>query len=297
METLNSCPSCGNTSVDLFLESEDYFLTKEKFSVFLCHNCGLKYTNPRPAKEELPDYYESEEYFSHDTGNTSVFASAYKIARRIALRRKTSLVKNHTAGNKILDIGCGTGEFLKVCKKEGFDVTGIEPNEKAATFAKEVNQIPVFSEEHLEKLPANSFDVITLWHVLEHVPDLNERMRTVKRLLKEMGTIIIAVPNASSPDALHYGKFWAAYDLPRHLYHFNPESFDHLARRHEFRISQILPMKMDAFYISLLSEKYLKGKSDIFSAFISGLRSNAIASKNISYSSIIFVLKNDFAQN
>jgi 2-polyprenyl-3-methyl-5-hydroxy-6-metoxy-1,4-benzoquinol methylase len=293
METLNKCPLCGSSSVTTILESQDFFLSNEPFSISQCKECGLQFTNPRPEKESLGKYYDSKEYISHDTQEKNLLNILYTTARTFSLKRKVRLAKMNSSGNTILDIGCGTGEFLHECAKSGFNTTGIEPNEKAAAFARAVHKIKVYSEDFLRGAPPVSFDLITLWHVLEHVPDLNERMSTIKRLLKDSGTLIIAVPNAGSKDAAHYGRYWAAYDLPRHLYHFTMETMNELIKRHDLKVVRILPMKLDAFYISLLSEKYARGKQDYFSAFANGIRFNLTASKDYGYSSLIYIVKKE----
>ena len=298
MEKLTACPVCRNAGFSPFLDAKDYFLTGEDFSIVVCDHCGFKFTNPRPAKDEISRYYESEEYISHDTNKKSLTNTIYKLARSYSLRRKYGLVKLWSKGVNILDIGCGTGEFLKICNEKGMKVTGIEPNDKAAGFARSINGIDVFPEQYLENINSPVFDVITMWHVLEHVHDLNQRMEKITQILKPSGTLIIAVPNSSSFDADHYKKFWAAYDLPRHLYHFSPESILSLAKNHHFSVREILPMKMDAYYISLLSEKYSKGKPGYLKAIKNGFSSNSYACTHQKrYSSQIFILSKENAEN
>ncbi len=192
-----------------------------------------------------------------------------------------------------MDIGCGTGEFLEFCRQKGFVALGIEPNFKAREFAKNTYHLDVKEEDALEKMNSQQFDIITLWHVLEHVSDLNTRMNKIKEVLNPDGVVIIAVPNSGSWDAQYYEKFWAAFDLPRHLYHFDKNSLSNLAQKHGFKIEKFLPMKWDAFYISLLSEKYKTGSSNYVKSFFQGLKSNFIATrKQDNYSSVIIILKN-----
>lgn len=293
MEVLTTCPVCGNQEIEQFLEGRDYFLTGKDFGIFSCRHCAVKFTNPRPSPEEIGGYYQSQDYISHDTSKKGLFTALYSAARNISLGRKVNLVKDNSAGNELLDVGCGTGEFLNRARREGFIVKGIEPNPKAAGFAGSHYGLDIFPEEELHKFPSGSFDVITLWHVLEHVHDPNERMRTLYRILKDTGTLIIAVPNATAPDSGYYGKYWAAYDLPRHLFHFSKESISFLASGNYFRMVQILPMKMDAYYISLLSEKYMSGKSRLVRAFLNGMSSNFSASRDLNYSSLIFIMKKE----
>jgi 2-polyprenyl-3-methyl-5-hydroxy-6-metoxy-1,4-benzoquinol methylase len=291
MENLVLCPVCGKSIFSPFLQSSDFFLTKEEYTIVSCNSCGLKFVNPRPDTIEIGKYYASPDYVSHG-GKKNVLNFLYRQVRNFSIRKKYKLVEAVAQGKKLLDIGCGTGEFLFFCKQKGFDVTGIEPGEKPRTFARESYQLDVYGEEWLNNLVQPGFDVITLWHVLEHVHHLHERMKKIVEIMKPGGTLIIAVPNSDSWDALYYGKFWAAYDLPRHLYHFSMETMKILARHHDLKVDQIIPMKLDAFYISLLSEKFAKGKQNYFRAVINGIRSNNFAGRNKkNYSSLIFVLK------
>jgi 2-polyprenyl-3-methyl-5-hydroxy-6-metoxy-1,4-benzoquinol methylase len=291
MEILSSCPVCGKTKFILFLQGIDYFLTKEEFTIVVCTSCGMKFVNPRPDTTEISKYYESPDYVSHG-GKKNVLNSLYRVVRYYAIKKKYKLVKNHARGKKLLDIGCGTGEFIFFCNQMGFDVKGIEPGEKPRSFAKANYQLNVQDEGYLDNIVDAEFDVITMWHVLEHVHQLHDRMNKIGEILKPGGTLIIAVPNSDSWDARFYGKFWAAYDLPRHLYHFSAETMKIFAGEHHFKIDKIIPMKLDAFYISLLSEKYAKGNQNYFKAVINGIRSNNFANKNKkNYSSLIFILK------
>jgi 2-polyprenyl-3-methyl-5-hydroxy-6-metoxy-1,4-benzoquinol methylase len=293
MENLSSCPVCGNKNFSPFLQSSDFFLTKEEFKIVRCINCGLKFVNPRPDESEIGRYYKSSDYVSHG-GKMNFLTFLYKTIRNSAIRKKYKIVKQHARGKNILDIGCGTGEFLDFCNKKGFEVKGIEPAEKPRSFAQIRYKLEVKEESYLEDIVNPEFDIITMWHVLEHVHLLNERMNKIMEILKSDGTIIIAVPNCDSWDARYYGKFWAAYDLPRHLYHFSGDTMKILAQAHALKIEKIIPMKLDAFYISLLSEKYAKGNKNYFRAIINGIRSNNFAMKNDkNYSSLIFILKKE----
>ena len=292
MEFLTLCPLCKHNGFLEFLKSQDYFLTKEEFKIVQCSKCGLKYLNPRPDEKEISFYYESPDYISHDSHPQNIHNYLYSKVRNYTRRKKLNLVEEHSKGRKILDIGCGTGEFISYCKELGWDVTGVEPNPKPREYAIRMNHVNVLDEAGLEKIVNPSFDVITLWHVLEHIHLLDERMLKISQILNELGTLIIAVPNSNSWDANYYNKFWAAYDLPRHLYHFSQNTIKQLAHNFGFEIVQIVPMKFDAFYISLMSEKYVKGYRNYFMALLNGVRSNNFAKKSkMEYSSLIFILK------
>jgi SAM-dependent methyltransferase len=291
METLKTCPVCNNSSFREFLSGRDYFLTMEEFTIAECTFCGFRFTNPRPEEDRIHPYYDSPAYIAHDASAFSPTQLLYTTARKIALRGKFSLVKKYSPGKNILDIGCGTGEFLHYCKKKGFSVTGIEPNQKARKYSLETLSVNVLDTPGLRSFPERSFDVITMWHVIEHVHDLRERMDRVKRLLKPEGVLIIAIPNSNSWDAKYYKSAWAAFDLPRHLYHFTPSSFNNLALNSGFILEQIHPLKFDSYYISLLSEKYLTGKKNFIRAFFNGMRSNIHARKEKNYSSLIYICR------
>jgi 2-polyprenyl-3-methyl-5-hydroxy-6-metoxy-1,4-benzoquinol methylase len=292
MEIIKSCLVCKNDNLKTFLKGKDHFLSGEDFTIVECADCGFRFTNPRPDEKEIARYYDSPDYIAHDTGKHDLIRSIYKIIRKVTIRNKCSIVKKYSNGKTLMDIGCGTGEFLYYCQKNSFDTTGIEPNEKARKFATETFGLTVFDESKLDDFFPATFDVVTMWHVLEHVHKLNERIEQIGRLLKPDGTLIIAVPNSDSWDAGKYKDFWAAYDLPRHLYHFTQESLKKLAKRNNFSVKTIIPLKFDAFYISLLSEKYLTGQQNYKSAFINGIRSNNYGRKHeVNYSSLIYICK------
>ena len=248
-------------------------------------------TFPKPTETELPGYYESEDYISHTDGKRTLFEKVYQYIKNIALKNKLDLINGlqPDKGN-LLDIGAGTGDFLAVAKQNGWKITGIEPNQKAKNIAINKGISYVENSELLEK---ESFDTITMWHVLEHVPDLELQIKELKRLLKPNGTILIAVPNFNSYDAKHYGSYWAAYDVPRHLWHFSKTAIKLLFEKQDLHLQKVLPMKFDAFYVALLSEKYQKGKMNLINAFLVGLKSNFKGRRNLEYSSHIYVLKND----
>ncbi|MBC7439178.1 MAG: class I SAM-dependent methyltransferase, partial [Flavobacterium sp.] len=243
-----------------------------------------------PTETELPQYYESDDYISHTDGKRTMFEKAYQYIKNIALINKLKLINNiNPEKGKLLDIGAGTGDFLLVAKQNDWQITGIEPNEKARNIA--INKGISFVEKS-ELLEKHSFDVITMWHVLEHVSDLELQIKELKRLLKPSGTILIAVPNFNSYDAKHYGSYWAAYDVPRHLWHFSKIAIKLLFEKQNLHLQKVIPMKFDAFYVALLSEKYRKGKMNLIKAFLVGLKSNIKGSKNLEYSSHIYVIKN-----
>ncbi|NQY68145.1 MAG: class I SAM-dependent methyltransferase [Flavobacteriales bacterium] len=294
MENLNNCPICDSTESKLYLQSNDFSISKENFNIVQCVACNFKYTNPRPNQNSIGPYYQSEEYVSHSDTNKGVINRIYQIVRIYTLSTKLAMIDKIRRKARLLDIGAGTGAFLKFCKDGGHEITGIEPDATARKTAYDINQISLQEEKALNSFEEESFDIITMWHVLEHVHTLKERIAQVNRLLDDNGTLIIAVPNCNSFDAKHYKKHWAAYDLPRHLYHFVPSDIDKLISQFGMRIADIKPMTFDSVYVSMLSEKY-KGNTGILGiikAVLIGLLSNlkGVANSN-THSSQIYIIK------
>jgi 2-polyprenyl-3-methyl-5-hydroxy-6-metoxy-1,4-benzoquinol methylase len=273
-----------------FLTVKDYSVSKETFDLYYDETLDMLITHPQPSLENLGKYYESEDYISHTDNKRSLFEKLYHFIKGIALKNKLNLINSlQPQKGIILDIGAGTGEFLSVAKNDGWQTIGVEPSDRAKGIAK--NKGVSFVEETGE-LENHSFDLISMWHVLEHVPDLDKQIKELKRLLKPSGALIIAVPNFKSFDAQHYGKFWAAFDVPIHFWHFSKTAIKLLFEKEDMKLEKVLPMKFDSFYVSLLSEKYKSGKMNFIKAFFTGLQSNLKAKKNFEYSSHIYILKN-----
>ncbi|MCB2208644.1 MAG: class I SAM-dependent methyltransferase [Bacteroidetes bacterium] len=292
MVVIEKCPVCENTETELFVATQDFFLTGESFNIVKCKVCSFVFTNPIPEKNHLTAYYESPDYISHTLKKWDVKSYIYQKIRKINIKNKFKIVSKYQNNGHILDVGCGTGELLKYFKDKNWETTGIEPAEQARNFAIENYQLDIFPENKLQQFGDSKFDVITMWHVLEHVVDLNDRLALLRELLKPGAKMIIAVPNIESYDAAFYGKFWAAFDVPRHLYHFSKQSLTMLIEKHGLQLEAIYPMKFDAYYVSLLSEKYRKsGIAAYPKAIINGYSSNRQASRSGNYSSMIFVVK------
>lgn len=291
MEKLEQCPICNSNELLPFLQCLDYTVSRETFSIVQCKLCNFKFTNPRPKPEDLGNYYKSEEYISHSNTSKGLINSAYQAIRKYTLLKKLQLISNYFRTGNLLDIGCGTGEFLKTCKDAKWNVTGIEPDENTRKRVIEKYELNVQPEDHIKQFDPESFDVITMWHVLEHVPFLNERLEDLKRLIKPNGLIIIAVPNCNSLDAKIYKEKWAAYDVPRHLYHFTPNDISTLFKKHGLKLNNMLPMIFDSFYVSMLSEKNSTGKIHLLRSIMNGLRSNLNGLKTgKTYSSQIYLI-------
>lgn len=286
--TTTHCPACNSSDNQLYLSVKDHFLSQEIFQLLKCVDCKLVFTTPRPAEEKIGDYYKSENYVSHSSTKKGIVNSVYSVVRNYTLNQKVRLVRTLTKGNNLLDIGAGTGHFLARAKTSGFSVLGLEPDETARTVAAKENKVELLELENLFTQQKESFDAVTMWHVLEHVYNLSADLDQIISVMKSNGVLIIAVPNDTSFDARYYQSFWAAYDVPRHLYHFSPESIIPLVEKKGLFFEKLLPMKFDSYYVSMLSEKYKGG--NLINAFRIGWLSN-IRSKNGKCSSQIYVFR------
>lgn len=292
MEKISQCPVCGNDHLSDFLVCKDYTVSNDDFQLSKCENCGFVFTNPRPEPHQLGIYYKSEDYISHSNTSKGLINKIYLLVRNYTLNKKYALINKYSKATRLLDIGCATGMFLNVCKKRGLEVLGIEPDAAAREYASTTFGLNIYDEDYISKIESQSMDVITMWHVLEHVPDLNKRMEEIYRILKPGAYAFIAVPNQSSYDAEIYQEKWAAYDVPRHLYHFTNQTMGLLLKKHQFTLVTKLPMVFDAYYVSMLSEKYKNGRINYIKAFLNGWKSNCRAKKNdVNYSSVIYVVK------
>jgi len=273
----------------LYLQTKDYSVTQEDFK--LEHNLDLDMLVTTPQPKNLDSYYESENYISHTDAKDSLIDKIYQKVKTYSLGKKVNLINKYILENKtLLDVGAGTGDFLITAKNKGWTVNGVEPSTNANELALEKG-LKLYSD--LNNLPETNYDVITLWHVLEHLPNLEEQIKKLKTLLNKNGTLIIAVPNFKSYDAKYYKTFWAAFDVPRHLWHFSKKSIKKLFAEEHMKIVKTRPMLFDSFYVSLLSEKYKTGKQNYLNAFFIGLLSNIKAFKTKEYSSIIYIIKSD----
>lgn len=271
-----------------YIQVKDFSVSGESFSLLFDEELQLLKTIPQPTLETLGSYYESEDYISHTDGARTLFEKVYQIVKNNAIKKKVKLISKYNNKGTLLDIGAGTGDFLVAAKKQGWEVLGLEPNKKAKEIALTKN---VAFADTLECLEDHSFDVITMWHVLEHVPNLEYQITQLKRLVKPNGTIIIAVPNYNSFDAKYYKEFWAAYDVPRHLWHFSKIAIQKLFQKQGIKLFHVKPMWFDSFYVSLLSEKYKSGKMNFLKGFLIGFYSNCVGIFKKEFSSHIYILK------
>jgi 2-polyprenyl-3-methyl-5-hydroxy-6-metoxy-1,4-benzoquinol methylase len=294
LERLGKCPLCKSGRFLNYAEITDHAVSREKFILCKCSDCELLFTNPRPTEDKIGPYYNFPEYYSHEDKAKNLTQWIYQKVRNYSISRKVHFIKSLRKKGKLLDYGCGTGEFLKAAKNQGWQISGIEPNEKARARANlKLNEKVKDSIEVLNK--NSDFDVITLFHVLEHIHALRKTVKKILTHLKSDGYLIVAVPNATSWDAIKYGKNWAGWDVPRHLYHFNAKSIQIFQTEFGLELKEIKPMKFDSFYVSLLSEGYINRDSSMisryFKAFRTGLKSNRLAKGPGQFSSNIFVFK------
>ena len=295
-ELLEACPACGSPALTDKLHVQDKSVSQETFTIQHCASCGLLLTNPRPDAASIGRYYESAAYVSHNSGAAGLVNTLYRAVRSYTLRQKVALIKRLNGGQtgRLLDYGCGTGHFLGQAHRAGWQVAGLEPNAPARAEASARVGAPVLEPAALAGLPTGSFDVITLWHVLEHVHALQGTLAQLARVLAPGGTLLIAVPNPDSLDAQHYRADWAAYDVPRHLYHFVPATMRRLLAGHGLAVTEMRPLVFDAYYVSMLSEKMREpaqagGPLTVLKA---GYKSNQYAAQHGgNYSSVLYVAR------
>lgn len=267
---------------------KDLFLSNEEFQLIKCDHCGLVFTVPRPSPEEIGKYYVSDNYYSHQQNKNGFIPRIYETVKSLNIKKKVAYAIGNLQKGRLLDIGCGVGDFLCCVKGFGWDVTGIEPSLHAKAIAKERLGFMPLDPSESALLTDQSFDVITMWHVLEHVDDLKSQTSELKRLLKPGGRLIIALPNFQSFDCQYYKENWAAWDVPRHLNHFSPEVIQSIFSSIGFKILDIQKLRWDAFYISFLSERYLGHSAPLLRGAWLGLKSNFRASRTGMYSSLVY---------
>lgn len=288
------CPLCQSTELHSIFPVRDHTVSGETFDVVECRNCTARFTQNVPGPESIGAYYRSEDYVSHTDTTKGLVHKLYRLVRIKTLRSKRKLI-TAVMGKKtgsLLDIGAGTGAFLDEMKKQGWQVSGLEPDPGARERAKTAYGLDLDETERIYSIPEKTFDAVTMWHVLEHVHDLHGYLAKIHSIVKDDGRVFIAVPNFTSADAAAFKQHWAAYDVPRHLYHFSPAAMKQLLAQHSFAVEAIKPMWYDSFYVSMLSNKYRSGSPRIPLAVLTGLRSNLSAlMRKERCSSLIYIAK------
>lgn len=254
METVPNCSVCSNPVASESLFAQDHTVSHERFTIMQCDACGFRYTSPRPGQDRIGEYYLSENYISHVEKATTLKDHLYHLVRRRAIRNKYHLIARHQASGNALDIGCGTGDFLAYLKHKGYAAHGVEvsPAARQIAVAKGLSVSPTLAELD----PSIQFNVITLWHVLEHLSDPRSTLMELFKRCSNGGLLVIAVPDNESWDCKHYGPLWAAWDVPRHLSHFRRKDVHRLLKEVGFEPVATKPMWFDAPYVSMLSEQY-----------------------------------------
>ena len=287
----NKCPWCGSEKAQINLWLKDEFLTKEDFHICECLNCGLQYTMPRPSKEKIGAYYKSEDYYSHQENKKGFIPKLYEAVKKVNLKHKLKIATKGFQTGKLLDIGCGVGDFIHVAEQQGWKCLGVEPSDDAKAIARKRIKANIINSEVLEEIPDKAFDVITMWHVLEHVDDLKWQIEQLSRLIKPNGRIVIAVPNYKSYDGQFYKELWAAYDVPRHLSHFNKQTITKIFKTKELKLKKTEKLIWDAYYISYMSEQYKHHKFPLIQGTFRGLLSNCKARCSGEWSSMVYVFE------
>ncbi|MGB6035417.1 MAG: class I SAM-dependent methyltransferase, partial [Cryomorphaceae bacterium] len=254
-----------------------------------CAECGFLFTNPQPTPESLWKYYESEDYVSHSKTTKGFINFWYRQVQQLNLSLKFKAIKPYVPRGTWLDYGAGAGDYVKYIRNKGFAIEGFEPSETARKTA-EGNAVILQDTSNLSNIQNSSIACISLWHVLEHIPNFTEVLQDLGKLIKQDGILVIAVPNYLSLDGQKYAENWAAYDVPRHLWHFTENDIKRLATQINFSLLDTKGMLFDSFYVSLLSEKYQNGSK--LSGILNGLKSNLSArQKSTPFSSQIYILK------
>jgi 2-polyprenyl-3-methyl-5-hydroxy-6-metoxy-1,4-benzoquinol methylase len=288
-ERLEDCPICGSSDIKNHIVCKDHLKSNESFALVKCVKCSFVFTNPRPTKETIGFYYDSDKYYSHHN-SFSIIGMVYSFIKKINLSNKVKLI-NKIADNKkgkLLDYGCGQGDFLNSVKENGWNITGVEIDNDARKNS--IEKVGDVIKANIDYIKNETFQVITLWHVLEHIHDLDFTFKKIKSLLDKEGKLIIAVPNYMSYDGEFFKEEWAAYDVPRHLYHFDRDTLKLFAAKHKMKVKEEHPLLFDAYYISLLSDTKIHGIKRFLNAYKIGKKSNEEAKKTGDYSSVIYVL-------
>lgn len=286
------CTICGNLGFEIKFELKDYFFTNEDFVIIQCKSCGFMITDGITDYKDLGKYYNTSKYLSHEKKEKSIVSLVYNLVKRYSISRKFLLISKESNGKKILEIGCGTGDLLAAFKDKKWDTIGVEPSDSASSYAKEKHGLKIYDKA--SEVKETDFDVVMLWHVLEHIENLQDIISLIKTKVKKSGRIIIALPNPDSYDAKYYKKYWAGWDVPRHLFHFKQTNIKQLLQANGIEIYKSAPLIFDSYFISMLSEEH-KGTTSslvkLFKTLYIGLKSNLSAMNTNEFSSMIYIAR------
>ncbi len=284
------CPNC-NIELTKVFSTKDYLVSGESFDIVECSICQLRLTNPFPEKTDIGTYYESDEYISHSDESKGLFNFIYIMVRTYMLGRKRKIVKRSfgSSSGNLLDIGCGTGHFLNKMKDHDWNVKGVDASPKVQVIVRDKFGIDIESPDEWMN-SEEKYDVITCWHSLEHVHEPWDYLQKIKQQLNENGILLVALPNYDSTDSKKYGANWAAYDTPRHLYHFTPVSMKKMMNHNGFDVKKYFRMNFDPFYVSILSAKHKR--TSLLTGILNGLISWSVSVfKKEKCSSLIYIMK------
>lgn len=288
------CPLCSSDEIFPYLKCEDHFISNEEFDLYRCQACEFLFTQNYPEEKHIGKYYESDDYISHSDSSKGIHNKIYHLVRKVMLNKKKRLIKKTTGlpEGSLLDIGSGTGHFSHIMKEDGWKVKGVEINDKARELAVSSFDLEIIDPGEISSLKENSFDCITLWHVLEHFHDPFKYASEVIRLLKPEGICVIASPNCDSYDAKYYRENWAAFDVPRHLWHFTTHTFRIFSSKTGFTVENKKTLPLDVFYISVLSERYKNSKFPFLAGMLKAIPFAFLTLFNLKRSSsVIYILR------
>ena len=288
------CPLCGASEQIPYANCTDFTVSKESFTLMRCQSCGVVYTLDPPSEEQMCRYDKLNLKLKLGDSPTGLTSRLYYHVRSRMLRKKARIVESqaYRTSGSLLNYGAKTGFFSHKMERRGWKVTSVEKYHEERLFSLEMFHHRMIDVPDMALLQAGTFDVITMWHVFEHSHHPNELLDRFYELLRPGGILVMACPNIRSTDAMHYGPYWAAYDVPRHLWHFNPNSITGLAYRHGFTLMHHEKMPYDRFYISILSERHLRHRMAFLRGMLQGLRSWRISiTKRGRSSSLVYVFR------
>ena len=272
--TAIECPLCGGNDTSHFTDCTDHAVSNETYSLQRCGSCGLIFTIAPPDSQDKQTYSKLDQELNRADNPRKRLDRLYYYARILNIRRKIRLIERLTrvSSGKLLNYGAKSGYFSSRMTDRGWKVTSLEEYHEQRIFSLEMFHHRMMDIDEIDSLPPGSFDAVTLWHTLEHQEDPHTLIEKLIRLLKPNGLLFAAVPNTDSLDAAWYGSQWAAWDVPRHLLHFNTTSMIRFGLAHNLVLMHHERMPFEAFYIPMLSEKFKGNRHPIITGAVRGLK-------------------------